>query len=206
MTPQRRLYFGGSFNPVHHGHLTCARAVAEAGGFGRVVLVPSARPPHKPGSTDLANPADRLAMCRLAVAEDPLFDVDDLELARTGPSYTIDTARALRDRGENSVHWLIGADMLIHLPKWHEPEALLREVSFVAMARPGWTFDWRAMPQSYRALRDAVVEAPLIDISATDLRARVARHQSIAFLTPPAVCRYIQDRGLYRTGAPAPPG
>ena len=204
MTPARRLYFGGSFNPVHHGHLICARAVAEAGGFGRVVLVPSARPPHKPGSADLASPSDRLAMCRLAATLDPLFEVDDLELARTGPSYTIDTARALRARGDDAVHWLIGADMLIHLPKWHEPEALLREVSFVVTARPGWTFDWRAMPEPYRKLREAVVEAPLVDISATAIRTRVARGRSIEFLTPPPVCRYILDRGLYRPGAPAP--
>src|SRR5215204_3176269 len=95
----RRLCFGGSFNPIHHGHLICARAAAEAAGFERVVLIPSALPPHKLDDTELASSTDRLAMCRLAVEGDPWFEVEDIELIRKGPSYTIDTARELRRRG-----------------------------------------------------------------------------------------------------------
>jgi nicotinate-nucleotide adenylyltransferase len=195
----RRLCFGGSFNPIHHGHLLCARAAAEAGGFDRVVLIPSAVPPHKAGTADMAPPQHRLAMCELAVAGDAYFEVDGLELRRTGPSYTIDTARALRRRGWNEVHWLIGADMLPGLPNWHEPAALLREVRFVVMARPGWSFDWDALPLEYRPLQQQVTPAHLIDLSATAVRRRVACGRSIKYMTPPAVADYITNHALYTT-------
>lgn len=200
----RRLCFGGSFNPVHHAHLICARAVAEARGFHRVVLIPSALSPHKLNITDLADAHHRLAMCRLAVQGDPLFEVDDVEVSRPGPSYTIDTARLLRKRGWNQVFWLIGADMVPILPTWREPEALLREVEFVVMARPGWSFDWGALPPPYRRLEQNVVPAPLIDISSTMIRRRRAAGQSVAYLTPPGVEHYLDHNGLYRD-PPRPP-
>ena len=194
----RKLCFGGSFNPVHHAHLLCARAVAEAKGFARVVLIPSAVPPHKLQATGLAAPRDRLEMCRLAVAGDSLFEVDDVELRRDGPSYTIETARELRRRGWDHVAWLIGADMVSILPKWHQPLELLREVELVVMARPGWSFDWLALPEPYRALRHNVVEAPLVDVSATLIRKRLAAGRSVRYLTPDPVIDYIETNGLYR--------
>ncbi len=198
------LYFGGSFNPIHHAHLICARAVAEACGYQRIRLVPSAQPPHKPGATDLASPADRARMCRLAVAGDPLFDVDEIELNRPGPSYTLDTVRALKSRGETEVHWLIGGDMLASLPKWHAPETLVREARLILMARPGWSIDWSTLPDYLQPLRHQVISAPLIDISATRIRDRIAANLSITYLTPPAVIDYIRTHGLYRKTEPGP--
>lgn len=194
----RKLCFGGSFNPIHHGHLLCARAVAEAKGLARVVLIPTALPPHKLQATGMAPAHHRLEMCRLATAGDPLFEVSDLEVSRAGPSYTIDTARELLRQGWNQVAWLIGADMVPLLPKWHEPLDLLREVELVIVARPGWLFDWGALPQPFQGLKDQVVEAPLIDISATAIRHRVAAGQSIRYLMPDAVRDYIDTHGLYR--------
>ena len=196
----RTLCFGGSFNPVHHAHLVCARAVAEAKGFERVVLIPSALPPHKLRQTDLAAPRHRLEMCRLAAAADPLFDVSDVELRRAGPSYTLETARELRRQGWSHVAWLIGADMVPILPSWHQPYDLLREAELVVMARPGWSLNWEALPEPFRALAANVVEAPLIDISATTIRRRVADGRSVRFLTPDAVCDYVAAHGLYRGG------
>ena len=187
----RKLCFGGSFNPIHHAHLLCARAVAEAKGFDRVVLIPSALPPHKLQTIELASPQDRLAMCRLAAEGEPLFEVSDLEVSRSGPSYTIDTVRALRGQGWNRVAWLIGADMVTTLPKWHRPLDLLQEADLMVMARPGWSFDWEALPEPYRVLRERVVEAPLIDVSATTIRGRVSAGRSIRYFTPDAVCEYI---------------
>lgn len=191
------LYFGGSFNPIHHGHLICSRAVAEARGFERVILMPTFLPPHKPGSADLAEARDRRKMCQLATSGSPLFEVSDVEIARGGPSYTLDTARQLAQTHGGKIHWLIGADMLLYLPKWHRPLELLAEVHFVIMARPGWSIDWQTLPSEYRHLKANVVEAPRIDISASDVRRRIAARQSIDYLTPPAVCRYIHDRSLY---------
>lgn len=194
----RKLCFGGTFNPIHHGHLTCARVVAESKGFDRVVLIPSALPPHKLQATELAGAEDRLRMCQLAIAGDSAFEVNDVEVRREGPSYTIDTARELRRQGWDEVAWLIGADMVPILPKWHQPMDLLREVELVVMARPGWTLDWDALPEAFRPLQGQVVEAPLIDISATTLRRRVKDGRSIRYLTPDAVCDYVTSRGLYR--------
>jgi nicotinate-nucleotide adenylyltransferase len=198
------LCFGGSFNPIHDGHLRCAQVVAEKGGYERVLLIPSARPPHKPDPADLAPAADRLAMCRLAAADRPLFAVSDIETRRGGPSYTIETAQELRRQGFSTINWLIGADMLLYLPKWHRVSELLREVHFVVMARPGWTIDWERLPGAFRHLRNHVVEAPLIDISATEIRRRVREGLPIEHLTPVAVAKYIHEHGLYRGQALAP--
>lgn len=194
----KSLCFGGSFNPIHHGHLICARAAAEALSFDRVLLIPTAQPPHKPADKDLAPSADRLEMCRLAIAGSGLFDLSDIELARTGPSYSIDTAVELKRHGWDRVAWLIGADMLLYLPKWHNVRQLLQEVDFIVMARRGWDLDWQTLPPEFRHLQANVVKTPTIDISATEIRARVAGGREIDFLTPPSVVRYIHDRGLYR--------
>lgn len=192
-----KLCFGGSFNPIHHGHLICARAVAEVAGFDRVVLIPSAQPPHKPYVEDLAEPAHRVQMCRLATEGDELFEIDELEITRAGLSYTLYTAREFRERGWDRVNWLIGADMLNDLPNWHEPLRLLDEVNFVVMARPGRTLDWQTLPAEYRALRARVMQAPLIDISASEIRHRVKAGKPISYLVPLPVEEYIRLHGLY---------
>lgn len=195
------LCFGGSFNPIHLGHLRCAQAVAEKAGYDRVMLIPSGQPPHKQGADDrneLAPAADRLAMCRLATQGSHLFALSDIETRHPSPSYTIDTAQRLRQQGFNEIHWLIGADMVLYLPKWHRPLDLLREVHFVVMARPGWTIDWDSLPVEIRPLREHMVEVPQIDISSTEVRRRVREGEPIDDLVPAVVARYIAQRGLYR--------
>ena len=201
----RRLCFGGSFNPIHHGHLLCSRAAAEAAGYDRVVLIPSAMPPHKTYAKTLAAPPHRLEMCRLAVAGDPFFAVEDLELTRPGPSYTLDTARELRRRGWDRVDWLIGADMVPGLTKWHRPQELLKEVTFLVMRRPGYGIDWTALSRAPGELAGQTIDpaltdlfVPQVDISATMLRNRVAAGRSIRYLTPPPVVEYIERHNLYR--------
>ena len=198
------LCFGGSFNPIHRGHLDCAQVVGERYGYERVLLIPNAQPPHKLNACDIAPANDRLAMCQLAAEfasakpQAVVFSVSDIETRRGGPSYTLDTARELKVRGIDPINWLIGADMLMYLPKWHEAQKLLDEVHFVVMARPGWAMDWQQLPTAFRKLRENVVEAPLIDITATEIRRLAARGEPIDHLTPPPVARYIESHQLYR--------
>jgi nicotinate-nucleotide adenylyltransferase len=202
---KKTLCLGGSFNPVHHGHLICARRVAEIAGFERVLLIPGRQPPHKPNQPDLADAPHRLQMSRLAAETDKtraragvIFEVSEIELARSGPSYTIDTVRELRNSGWDQVNWLIGADMLNLLPKWHEAAALLREVNFVITRRPGVLIDWNSLPVDFAVLQNKMVDAPLIEISSTQIRQRVRAGLSIDYLTPPAVVDYIRMHQLYR--------
>ena len=194
------LCFGGSFNPIHNAHLLCAQAVAGKCGYDRLLLIPNAQPPHKPDTFDLASAKDRLAMAYLAapLVERVQCEVSDIETRRTGPSYTIDTAQQLREFGMDVIYWLIGADMLLYLPKWHRATELLQQVHFIVMARPGWTIDWSALPPEFRQLESHLVEAPLIDIKATDIRRRVREHEPIDHLVPPPVARYIEEHQLYR--------
>jgi nicotinate-nucleotide adenylyltransferase len=196
----RSICFGGTFNPIHNGHLICARAAAERAGLDRIILIPSAQPPHKPNSTDLVPAEHRLAMCRLAAGLCPeLFEVDEIELRRATPSFTLDTVREIKSRTAAEVAWLIGADMLLLLPQWHRPLELIEEAQIYVLQRPGWEIDWPALAGPYQRLRSNVIPAPRLDISATDIRRRVAAGQSIAYLTPEPVANYIRQHGLYRT-------
>jgi len=141
-----------------------------------------------------------LAMCQAAVAGDPLFTVETIEVNRPGPSFTLDTARQLRLQGWTEVDWLIGADMALTLPSWHQAVPLLSEVNFLIMARLGSTLDLRALPIPFHGLASHIVAAPEIDISSSEIRRRIMAAQSIEYLTPPAVARYIKDHGLYTLG------
>ena len=138
-------------------------------------------------------------MCQAVSHADSFFEVEPIELDRLGPSYTIDTARELAGRGWGRVSWLIGADMLQILPKWHQPHDLLREVDFVIARRPGSTIDWSALPVEFRHLEANVVDAPLVEISATEIRRRLTAGRSIRYMVPPEVEAYIREHGLYGT-------
>jgi nicotinate-nucleotide adenylyltransferase len=189
---------GGAFNPIHLGHLLCARAVAEALDIKKVVLIPSGQSPHKASDPAMATPEHRVSMCRLAIEGIDGFEVDDREVRRPGPSFTIDTVRQLLREGWPKVPWLLGADQAMCLPTWRQPHDLLREAHFLVMARPSWNLDWNALPPEFRILSERVIPVPAIDISATQIRRRLAAGLPVDFLTPPAVCRYLSEHGLYR--------
>ncbi len=195
---KRVLHYGGTFDPIHYGHFRCARAVAQVAGFGEVVLVPGWRSPHKVEGSHPASAVDRLAMCKLAANCDPVFNTDDIEIRRGGTSYTIDTIRALKTAGFPEVHWLIGADQLLSLPRWREPEALIAEATFHIMLRPGYDIDWSILPTWLSPLRRNVVNIPQIDISATMIRGLVRNGQPVDEFVPEPVARYIESHGLYR--------
>lgn len=192
------LCYGGSFNPIHHAHLLCAQAVAERQGYDKVLLIPSAVPPHRQTDPDMAVARDRLTMCHLAVDGHPLFDVSDVELKRDSPSYTLETAFSLQKQGLGAVHWLIGGDTVPRLHTWHRASELMEVVQFVVMHRPDAPIDWLKVDPMVRHLRQTVVPAPLIDISASEVRQRVRLGQSIRYHVPPSVAEYIATRNLYR--------
>jgi nicotinate-nucleotide adenylyltransferase len=200
------VLFGGTFDPVHNGHLIIARHIAEQLGFRRVVLVPAATPPHKHPACVAAD--QRLAMLRRAVRGEDLFEISTIELRRQGPSYTFDTVREfLREApGRAEIHWVVGADMLADLPKWYRAAELLELVNIVVALRPPWDerldailagLRGRVAPQALRRLARSIVRTPLIDISSTEIRRRAAAGQSIRFLVPEPVRKYIEGHRLY---------
>ena len=182
---------GGSFNPIHYGHLRLAEEAREALQLDRVLFVPANVRPHKP-QHGLIAAQHRLAMARLAVRGHAAFAVDDLELRRAGPSYTVETLAALRRRcgARTQLFFLSGADTLQELSIWKDLDRVLRLCTFVVATRPGYSS--RARRRGFRALP----MTPLA-ISASDIRRRVAAGRSIRYLVPDAVARYIARHGLY---------
>jgi nicotinate-nucleotide adenylyltransferase len=178
---------GGSFDPVHVGHLALAVNARAALGLEEVWLIPARTPPHKRGRR-LTDARHRLAMLRRAVRGLPGLRVCTIELERPGPSYTVETVRALRRAQPGRYVLLVGADMALDLPRWREARALLRMVEVAAAPRPGWT-----LPPRVRR-----IPAPSLDVSSREIRARAKRGLPITFLVTPEVERYILRHGLYR--------
>ncbi|MGE3182007.1 MAG: nicotinate (nicotinamide) nucleotide adenylyltransferase, partial [Phycisphaerae bacterium] len=186
MSKTRILLFGGTFDPIHHGHLIACQSVGEEIGATRIILIPCAVSPFKT-SAQRTPPEHRLQMCRLAAELDSRFEVSDVELTRGGTSYTIDTVNWFRTHvgADSELYWLIGADSLPQLPKWRESQALLRQCQVVVAARPPLpTIAWSDFTAAFGTevtgrLRAHEFSTPLIDISATELRARAATGRSL---------------------------
>lgn len=193
--PGAKVIFGGTFDPIHTGHLILAECAADALGANQVLFVPAARPPHK-RDLDLSAAADRAAMVRLALEGNARFALSTVELEREGRSYAIDTIReiAAASGGARPVY-LIGADSLRDLPFWKDPEAILGEADVVVFPRPG--SDPTAAGNAVKG-RFRLLETPRLGISATEIRERVRRGSSIRYLVPEAVRAYIETRRLYR--------
>ncbi|HEY7737075.1 MAG TPA: nicotinate-nucleotide adenylyltransferase [Candidatus Limnocylindrales bacterium] len=186
---------GGTFDPVHLGHLALAEEAREALGLERVMFVPAAVPPHKQG-IPMTAAADRAAMVELAIADNPAFGTSRIELERTGPSYTVDTLEAIHDTGVDL--WLIlSAETYREFDTWRRPERIL-ELARVAVApRDGYELPGGAGAGS-TAARVTFLDGPRLRVSASEIRGRVAAGRSIRYLVPPAVRRYIADHDLYR--------
>jgi nicotinate-nucleotide adenylyltransferase len=183
--------FGGSFDPVHHGHLIVAARAAEALGLDTLFFVPCRTQPLKPQGP-VADGLDRAAMLRLAVEGDPRALVDTQELERPAPSYTVDTVRALRARWpDERLVLIIGADAAAGLARWRAADEVARLAEVAVLSRPG-------APAVSSAFVAHTVATPAIEISASDIRARVLAGRGIRYLVPESVREYIESRGLYR--------
>lgn len=195
--------YGGSFNPIHHGHLIVARAVAERLSLTRVVFLPSANPPHK-ASGDLLDPRHRAEMVRLAVKDDPLFEFSDYDLTRSGPSYTIETIEHFKKmlEPEAKLFWIVGADSLAELSSWRRVTELADACTIVTAGRTDVPpFDDLKLADTFtdeqiERLRAGLVDTPVIEISSTDIRRRLREGRPIRHLVPEVVREYIEMHDL----------
>lgn len=201
---KRRIgIFGGSFDPVHLGHLLIAEQFAQDMKLDVVKFIPAKVSPFKLSYTPTSD-KHRLEMLRLAVGSNKRFEVDSLELERGGVSYTIDTVASLRSVEPDAEYYmLIGADSLKDFKKWKSPEELLRSVSLVVARRggeapPEWSeLSGLAIPEVLSGIQERVLDLPAMEISSTDIRRRVERGRSIRYLVPSGVEVYIHSHGLY---------
>jgi nicotinate-nucleotide adenylyltransferase len=193
--------YGGTFDPPHLGHLILAEACREACALDRVWFVVAGAPPHKPGERTPV--ADRLEMVRIAVAGHPAFEVSEIEAKGPGPHYSFQTLEAIRrDRPEDELFFLIGADSLADLPTWRQPGRIATLATIVVVDRPGFDPALRAaapdLGPAARPIRH--VPAPPIGVASHDLRRRVAEGRSIRYQVPRGVEAYIAAHGLYARG------
>ncbi len=202
--PRRLGIMGGTFDPIHIGHLACAEQAREAFGLDAVVFVVAGTPAFKRDKR-VTPAAERLEMCAAAVASNPHFDASSIEVDRPGVTYTADTLRELRAHYPDNVElWFItGADAVCSILKWRESEVVARLAHIVALTRPGWELDdeKRRVIEERGAFRVHMLQATGLAVSSTDLRQRVSQGRSIRYLTMQRVLDYISEHGLYRLEA-----
>jgi nicotinate-nucleotide adenylyltransferase len=196
------------FNPPHLGHLVCAQEAHHQLGLDAVLFMPVAVPPHKEATED-PGAEHRFELCRLAVRDDERFAVSALEIERGGPSYTVDTLGALRERHpEDELIFIAGGDMAASLPTWREPERVLELADFAVAERRGAVREdvierWRALGSAVRR-EPQFLDMPRVDVSSSEIRRRVREGRPIRYLVPDAVAGYIEARGLYRSAVTSP--
>jgi nicotinate-nucleotide adenylyltransferase len=197
MSQRRRVgIMGGTFDPVHHGHLVAASEVAARFALDEVIFVPTGQPWQK---TDQAvSPAeDRYLMTVIATASNPRFSVSRVDIDRRGPTYTIDTLTDLRaEHPDAELFFITGADALQQILSWHKVEELFKHAHFIGVTRPGYRLNGEHLPAGAVTL----VEVPAMAISSTGCRERVAAGEPVWYLVPDGVVQYISKRHLYRTG------
>ena len=193
---------GGTFDPIHHGHLAIAEAAREEIGLERVLFVPARQPPHRPLAPG-ASAEDRAAMVSLAIADAPAFQLSRLELDRAGPSYTVDTLTALGAAGAGApdLWFIMSAEAFAEFPAWHEAERVLALCRLIVLPREGHPApDLPALTTVLPSLagRVTLLDGPRIRLSASEVRGRAAAGMSVRYLVPDAVAAYIADHRLYR--------
>jgi nicotinate-nucleotide adenylyltransferase len=197
---------GGAFNPPHIGHLVCAQEAIVQLDLERVIFVPTARPPHRELEQDPGVEA-RVEMCEAATADDERFDVSRVELDREGPSYTVDTLRGMHaENPDDELFLLLGGDQAASLGDWREPEEVLRLATVAVVERVGFSSHAVAIKLGRLPGADKVrfLDMPVMQVSSSLIRRRVAEGKPIRYLVPDAVVDYIRERHLYSVPAPAP--
>jgi nicotinate-nucleotide adenylyltransferase len=193
--------FGGTFDPIHLAHLAVAEAARDAFGLRRVLFIPAAQPPHKPGR-DISPVEDRLAMVEAAVEGNPAFEISRLEIERSGPSYTVDTLTALCEAAPGDrLALILSAESYSEFGSWHEPRRILDLAALVVAPRVGYAdADPDLIARQFPEVRATVafMDGPRIRLSASEIRQRAADGRSVRYLVPDAVAAYIGDHDLYQ--------
>lgn len=194
--------FGGTFNPIHIGHLMIAEFATEAFDLDHTIFVPTGNPPHKQGRHDIESVEHRYAMTQLAIQHNPRFSISDIEVRRQGPSYTVDTIRELKKEYNNLVdfYFICGTDSIQDLPNWKYNHELLEQAHFVGATRPdGSNFIDNIIEYFGDLGREKIhrLEVPQLELSATALRARLREGKSVRYIVPEEVIHYIETEGLY---------
>lgn len=190
---------GGTYDPIHFGHLLIAAAALEQFSLEEVIFVPSALSPHKQNKT-ITSPEIRYEMTLLATLDNARFSVSRVEIERGGLSYTIDTVKYFQEKyPEHRIYFITGADTILDIAFWKSPEELMQKVYFIAAQRPGYTLDG-LNSEFYRKYSDRIffLEIPQIGISSTEIRKRIKTDKSIKYYLPAQVETYIIKKGLYR--------
>ena len=197
---QRLGLFGGTFNPIHMGHLVIAEAVREEYELDHVLFIPAATPPHKVGT--IVDVAHRCEMVRLAIESNPYFSVSEIEMARIGPSYTIHTVQALKEiyGEETDMFFIAGTDTIQDLPNWKYIKELLGLCEFVGATRPDGTQIIDNVIEYFGPLGSRIhsLNTPELEISSTDLRRRLEMGRTVKYMVPDAVLEYIWKEKVYR--------
>jgi nicotinate-nucleotide adenylyltransferase len=208
MVKKKIALFGGTFDPIHLGHTAVAAAAAEHIGAERVIFIPAKRSPLKDSFPE-AGDGDRLAMIALAIADNEKFQVNDYELRKPEPSYTLETIRHFQSDygGKSLIYWLIGADGIYELSRWYGIVELIDECNLCVMFRAGFEPpDFAEFKDIWGAarvekLQRSVIQTPLIDISSTEIRNRLATGRDVSDMLHPIVADYIRKHGLYKSRA-----
>jgi nicotinate-nucleotide adenylyltransferase len=191
---------GGTFDPIHYGHLVAAEEARAQFGLDKVLFMPTGRPEYKETDQDITR-EERYLMVVIATAANPAFGVSRLEVDREGPTHTIDTVKALRREygAETEIFFITGADAVLKITDWKDHERLADFCRFIAVTRPGYDLDrFATLPREKESLPEiTVIEVPALAISSTDLRRRIREGRSVRYLMPGPVANYIYKSGFY---------
>jgi nicotinate-nucleotide adenylyltransferase len=192
---------GGTFDPIHYGHLAAAEEARVKVELEKVIFVVAGLPPHKMDE-EVTSVEHRLAMVGLGIASNPYFEISRVDVDRPGPSYTVDTISILQEKsgGEAEFFFVMGLDSLLELPTWHEPQRLIGLCRLIAVSRPGFKVDLARLEASVPGIsaRVEIIDMPEMDISSTDLQRRVREGLPIKYQVPDKVERYIEEHRVYR--------
>ena len=196
MKKQKIAVMGGTFDPIHLGHLLMAEIVRSDAGMDRVLFIPAGNPPHK-RDNEITSPEDRFQMTKLAIQNHPYFDVSRIEIDRPGYTYTVETLKMLEGQNDGSKEYyiLLGADAFAYVPHWREAEKVISQARFIVVQRPGYTVETL---ENLPEINFQTVFVPLMDISSTLIRERIKEGLSIRYMVPESVREYIETNGLYR--------